>query len=196
MICILKTVKMRTKDRRFIKTEKVIQSAMISLLNEMNPETLQIEDLTNEADINKSTFYLHYQSIDLLVSALEDTVISGLTMAIEGLEPNYSRFDFFQAVLIYISQNQKLVKAVFNASTYRFNVKIENFCEPFLMPAPTLKRKHLVSHIALLESSLIQSCVAYLRVWTFDGCHYSTDEVVQDLIQISSAEPYRNLIIR
>ena len=61
---------MRTKDRRFIKTEAIIQKSMISLLNERNAEELQIEDLVMEADINKSTFYLHYQSLDLLVSAL------------------------------------------------------------------------------------------------------------------------------
>lgn len=187
---------MRTKDRRFIKTEKLIQNAMISLLNEMDPESLQIEDLTHEADINKSTFYLHYQSIDLLVSALEDTVISGLTQSIEALEPNHSRFDFFQAILIYISDHQKLVKAVFNASTYRFNQKVEDFGEQFLMPAPALKRKHLVSNVTLLESSLIQSCVAYLRVWVFDGCHFTTDQMVADLIQITSVEPFRDLIAR
>ncbi len=187
---------MRTKDRRFIKTEKVIQNAMISLLNEMDPESLQIEDLTHEADINKSTFYLHYQSIDLLVSALEDTVISGLTQSIEALEPNHSRFVFFQAILIYISDHQKLVKAVFNASTYRFNQKVEDFGEQFLMPAPALKRKHLVSNVTLLESSLIQSCVAYLRVWVFDGCHFTTDQVVADLIQITSVEPFRDIIAR
>ena len=86
---------MRTKDRRFIKTEAIIQKSMISLLNERNAEELQIEDLVMEADINKSTFYLHYQSLDLLVSALEDELLSGLTVKINELDTNHSRFVFF-----------------------------------------------------------------------------------------------------
>ena len=89
---------MRTKDRRFIKTEAIIQKSMISLLNERNAEELQIEDLVMEADINKSTFYLHYQSLDLLVSALEDELLSGLTVKINELDTNHSRFAFLTLV--------------------------------------------------------------------------------------------------
>ena len=108
---------MRTKDRRFIKTEDIIQRSMIKLLNEGLAENLQIDDLVNEADINKSTFYLHYQSLDLLVSALEDEFISGLVYALESLKSDHSRLNLLEKTIEYIKENQKLTKAVLNAST-------------------------------------------------------------------------------
>lgn len=185
---------MRTKDRRFIKTENTIQKSMIKLLNEMNAEFIQIDDLIYEADINKSTFYLHYQSLPLLVSALEDGCISGLSTELNSLPSNHSRFEFFEKILIYIKKNIKLVKAVFNASTYSFNEKLENLCKEFLIPAPVKNKKKLTSNIDLLESSLVQSVTAYVRVWCFDGCKFNQEKVIEDLVAIAGSNIYKDII--
>ncbi len=187
---------MRTKDRRFVKTEAIIQKTMISLLNERNFEELQIEDLVMEADINKSTFYLHYQSLDLLVSALEDELLSGLTVKINELEINHSRFAFFEACLSFLKDNKKLAKAVLNASTLRFNQKIEDFGKDFLIPPPAKKRNHLVSNVEFLECSLIQSVVAYLRIWIFDSCRFESEKCISDLIGLCASPLYKDLIDR
>lgn len=184
---------MRLKDRRYIKTEAIIQKAMIKLLNDSNAEELQIEDLIYEADINKSTFYLHYQSLDLLVSALEDEFVSGLTSKISELDYGYSRFTFFEKCFEYVKANQKLAKAVLNASTYRFNIKIEEFGKSFLIKPPIRKRNRLVSNIELLESSLIQSVMAYFRVWVFDGCKFDQDKAINDLVNVIGNPIYKDI---
>lgn len=184
---------MKAKDRRFIKTEVVIKKSMINLLCEMNAEQIQIDDLIYEADINKSTFYLHYQSLDLLVSSLEDEIISILTINLNELPANVSRYVFFEKIFEILKNNQKLSKAVLNASTYRFNNKIEDFGKNYLIPAPSKKRNRLVSNIEFLETSLIQSIVSVYRVWIFDSCKFSIDELVQTLIDLSSNIIYKDL---
>lgn len=184
---------MKAKDRRFIKTEKVIQKSMINLLCEMNPEELQIEDLVYEADINKSTFYLHYQSLDLLVSALEDELISGLTVKMNELSENVSRNTFFEKIFEFLKENQKLAKAILNASTFRFNTKIEDFGKTYLIPTPAKKRNRIVSNVEFLEASLIQSIVSVYRVWIFDSCKYSVEELTQNLIEISGLSIYKDI---
>lgn len=185
---------MRTKDRRFIKTENAIQKAMIKLLNERDAEYLTIEDLIYEADINKSTFYLHYQSIALLISALEDEVVSSLSKKMYELPDNHSRYNFFESLLSFVKENQKIVKAVLNASTYRFNEKIEEFGKTYLIDPPAKKRNRLVSKIELLESSLIQAVVAYLRIWIFDGCKFDDETVVTDLVELTASNIYKDII--
>ncbi len=184
---------MKAKDRRFIKTENTIQKSMIKLLGEMSFEQLQIDDLIYEADINKSTFYLHYQSLDLLVSALEDELISGLTISLNELSGNSSRFEFFEKIFTFLKENQKLAKAVLNASTYRFNTKIEDFGKTYLIPVPVKKRNRIVSNVEFLESSLIQSVVAVFRIWVFDSCKYSSENLLNDLIEICSSNIYKDL---
>lgn len=191
---ILYFIHMRTKDRRFIKTENTIQKAMIKLLNEGDAEYLAIEDLIYEADINKSTFYLHYQSLELLISALEDEVISSLSKKMYELPDNHSRYSFFENLLSFIKENQKITKAVLNASTYRFNEKIEEFGKTYLIEPPAKKRNRLVSKIELLESALIQAIVAYLRIWIFDGCKFDDETVVADLVELTASNIYKDII--
>ena len=54
-------------DERVIKTKKLIKTALSELIQEKGFDHVSITDLTQRANINKGTFYLHYQDkYDLL----------------------------------------------------------------------------------------------------------------------------------
>ena len=54
-------------DRRNAKTEKLLENALIKLMLEKSFDKISIKDLTETADINRGTFYLHYKDkYDLL----------------------------------------------------------------------------------------------------------------------------------
>lgn len=57
-ICLVEREKIM--DRRKKKTQKAIRKVMLELLDEKNIEAISILDITNQADINRGTFYLHY----------------------------------------------------------------------------------------------------------------------------------------
>ncbi|MBD5541773.1 MAG: TetR/AcrR family transcriptional regulator [Lachnospiraceae bacterium] len=50
-------------DRRIRRTRAAIQSAFLKLIFEKDINKITIKELCERADINKSTFYLHYQDI-------------------------------------------------------------------------------------------------------------------------------------
>ena len=52
------------KDRRSRFTRKEIRSAYIRLMDTMPKEKITVTLLCKEADINRGTFYLHYETID------------------------------------------------------------------------------------------------------------------------------------
>lgn len=56
-ICLLEREKHGSKKE---KTQKAIRRALLKLLEEKNIEAISILDITNQADINRGTFYLHY----------------------------------------------------------------------------------------------------------------------------------------
>ena len=66
------------EDRRVRKTRSAIKSSFIELLNEKELEKLQFKIL-HRADINRGTFYLHYEDKYLLLSDMEDEFISQMT---------------------------------------------------------------------------------------------------------------------
>ena len=58
---------MERKDRRMERTQTAVQEAFLELLQERDFEKISIRDITERANINRSTFYLHYlDKYDLL----------------------------------------------------------------------------------------------------------------------------------
>lgn len=65
-------------DRRITRSKKALRVALISLMEEKGFEALTVNDLCESADLNRGTFYNHYQDKDALLKSFEDEVIEGL----------------------------------------------------------------------------------------------------------------------
>jgi AcrR family transcriptional regulator len=67
------------KDRRIQKTEQAIQAAFSKLLSETSMENITVKQLCETANINKSTFYLHYKDIYDCADCLRDTILDEIS---------------------------------------------------------------------------------------------------------------------
>jgi AcrR family transcriptional regulator len=65
----------RQTDRRIIRTKRMIRDALTELMKEKGFEGITVRDLTTKADINRGTFYLHYQDKYDLLEQSEDEII-------------------------------------------------------------------------------------------------------------------------
>ena len=185
---------MRTTDRRFIKTEKIIFNSMVDLLQKSDPESLMIDDLVYTADINKSTFYLHYQSIDQLISAIEDRLISGVSSILYAAKGSDCLESTFNSLLDWILENKKMANAVLRSSTYRFNGKIENLVKQFLKPLKPLKRNKIADENAFKQGAFVQAEVAILRIWIADGCHFDREIILSQCLEVAKDSCFADLI--
>ena len=92
------------EDRRVRKTRSAIKSSFIELLNEKELEKITIQDIADRADINRGTFYLHYEDKYLLLSDMEDEFISQMTFLnhlhnIMGKDPEDTAKNFINIIL-------------------------------------------------------------------------------------------------
>ena len=68
---------MNKKDLRVIKTKKALYNALIELMKKHEFEEIKVSDICDEALINRSTFYAHYEDkYELLSDYLNDLKIS------------------------------------------------------------------------------------------------------------------------
>jgi len=59
-------------DRRVLRTRKQLSAALLELMQEVSFDEITIKDITERADMNRATFYLHYGTKEeLLYSSLE-----------------------------------------------------------------------------------------------------------------------------
>lgn len=68
-------MKKEKTDLRILKTRKAIKRAFIDLIHKKGYERITIQDIADEAMINRNTFYLHYvDKIDLMEKLCEDSM--------------------------------------------------------------------------------------------------------------------------
>lgn len=117
------------RDRRLRKTEDAIQNAFIKLILENGYESVKISDLIEEADINKSTFYLHYNSLLGVSYAIEDRLISEALEKWNLCEGSLEeKLDLF---FTFLSKEKKKYQAVIAVSDGHLFKKTESTFKTF-----------------------------------------------------------------
>lgn len=66
------------QDLRYIKNENLIRETFRKMICEMDYSKISIKELTQRAQINRKTFYLHYSSLDHLLAILQLEIMASL----------------------------------------------------------------------------------------------------------------------
>lgn len=70
-------------DRRVIKTRAAIKTALDKLVKEQGMDKLTVSALAREANIDRKTFYLHYDSIDDLIDCAASDMVEDIILTID-----------------------------------------------------------------------------------------------------------------
>lgn len=110
--------KPRKVDRRILRTRRQLSAALLALMQEKNFDEITIKDITDRADMNRATFYLHYGTKEeLLLTSLESrfdqlvqSIESGLTNTPE--QPIWSD-DYYNRLLFeHVAEHVDLYKVI------------------------------------------------------------------------------------
>lgn len=120
------------EDRRVRKTKKVLRESLAELLAEKNIQNISIRELTDKADVHRSTFYANFTDIYDLYNHVEDTVIYELReifMNVHDLNSTQCIGLLFQ----YISTNKQTSRLILgnNVSTtflHRVSALFKDLC--------------------------------------------------------------------
>jgi len=59
-----------TTDPRILRSRRMLMEALVRLLNHKEFEDISIQEITDEATLNRATFYLHYPDKNALLQAM------------------------------------------------------------------------------------------------------------------------------
>ena len=122
---------METKktDRRILRTLRMIDEAMVELLEEKPIGEIGVTELCERADINRNTFYCHYNTPQDVLNHLEESIMAQIR---NGLSPSADSVEATETTLLVLKGNPRMAKillsdhvgshfsdALFQASTSR-----------------------------------------------------------------------------
>ncbi|WP_035451020.1 TetR/AcrR family transcriptional regulator [Agrilactobacillus composti] len=174
-------------DLRVVKTKNLIQSTFIELIKQEGFKKITINDISRSANINRSTFYLHYtDKYDLLNQIVDrniDQIINSIPRQLH-VTNNALDYDTFAVdldrTLKVVATNDKLYEFILNdPESLGLAQKIEKALQQRLdklMPEETLVTRDLLLEIV---SSIYLSVI---RWWLAHDMKYSSKFLAKELV--------------
>ncbi|GAA0090220.1 TetR/AcrR family transcriptional regulator [Paraclostridium bifermentans] len=138
-------------DRRILKTRSVIKESLTALMKEKPFDKITIKDITDKANINRATFYLHYMDkYDLLEQSQNDIlneIKEVLADAFKIFNPQSlpiqdanTIIPFLSCVYECIGKNSDFVKVILSGNgDLNFHLKFKSLIEELIKKISVIK---------------------------------------------------------
>lgn len=109
-------MKVKNLNRSSAKTKKIIKNTFAELIKE-NQELnkITVSELVKRADINRGTFYNHYDSLYEVAEELESEIIKVLFEDTQNLHSLDDVFDYLDEVMDYLKENEDMYKLLLSS---------------------------------------------------------------------------------
>lgn len=99
----------RAEDRRIRMTKRILKETLVEMMKTKSVAEISIKKICEAADINRSTFYHHYQStIELYNDIINDITTDLNTILIKEKEKNSSHSELIAEMLSYVESRRDL----------------------------------------------------------------------------------------
>lgn len=110
------------RDRRLLRTKKAIISALIELLTEKDLSEITVTELTERAEINRKTFYLHYDRIEDIITDFGEDVLNYTEKLLRDHVERIGRIDvavLFGAIDTALTENLEFFRMFVRSGAYQ-----------------------------------------------------------------------------
>lgn len=164
-------------DRRIIKTKAAIKKYLAETYSKNPNAKMNISVLCEAININRSTFYLHYNNIYSVIEEFEMEIINGIkSICIENSKNIES---LIEKLCAYIKDNNDVVKTLlYVAQTHFLNLMIR---ECYELASNSYKIKDLNPGVTkdYVITFVITGSFGIFKKWIFENYSTKVSEVVQ-----------------
>lgn len=192
---------MNKSESKYFNTALRMDEALLALLEEKDLEYITVKEICRQAGVNRSTFYLHYETIsDLVNEALEminQRFLSYFPQQEEGVLGNMGSRERENLVLVtreyllpylrFIRDNKKVYRAAFrNPGSMQAHTRYGELKQRIL--GPILERFDIpASHRPYYMAYYVEGIIAIVKEWLRQDCADEV-EMIADIIE-SCARP-------
>ena len=175
-------------DRRKKRTVQAIKKAFISILAEKELNKITVREISEKADINRTTFYAHFLDVYDLYDKVEQEILVEWGMLIFRLEES-APDDFFRLLIDHIYDNRDTFAMVFSPkSPGELRIKLDRVLEGLFrqITAEMLGTDIRDDRLSFQIRYRAEGCLAVLSKWVTEGFKQSRDFVIQTLSRLDA----------
>ncbi|WP_443663647.1 TetR/AcrR family transcriptional regulator [Dysosmobacter sp.] len=187
---------MNKSESKYFNTALRMDEALLALLEEKDLEYITVKEICHQAGVNRSTFYLHYETIaDLVNETLEminQRFLSYFPQQEEEILGNLDSREREELVLVtreyllpylrFIRDNKKVYRAAFrNPSSVQAHTRYGELKQHILRPV--LERFEIpASHRPYYIAYYVEGIAAIVKEWLRQDCADEV-EMIADIIE-------------
>lgn len=172
--------KYKTNDRRVQKTKKGLRNALFELIKQKDINDISVTELTQKAEINRSTFYFYYKDIYDMMEQIQDEIYAVVDNELIKTDLKFNKLSdyttYIQRFLEFSKENSEICKfVIMNDCQNKLARKIldallENVPDSKLSYEPTDSRYYLTTFaINAIQGTVIE--------WLNDGMQVPAEEM-------------------
>lgn len=124
-------IPMPKQDRRIRRTQRLLKESLSSLMQEKDFKDITVKEITDRADLNRGTFYLHYTDPYDLLKRMEQEVLDDFQSILEECQSarkDSSLLPILRPIADYIEENHEICKILFdNTASHDFIQQFHDF---------------------------------------------------------------------
>lgn len=172
-------------DQRVRLTRNLLKNALVQLMQEQHISKISIRALCEVADINRSTFYVHYTDQYDLLSKVEQEVLDNLNryLSKQDLDENHPMsVQVLTRVLDYVKENVELFKALLSENCdFTFQ---KNLMELAQVISSQQNQSLDVRTQEYIKTFGFTGAISMLQKWLHNGMDESPAQMAEFVIQI------------
>lgn len=187
---------MNKSESKYFNTALCMDEALIALLEVKDLEYITVKEICEKAGVNRSTFYLHYETVADLVNEAMENVNKRFLAYFTQSEVDFAdkikskklddlvliTQDYLIPYLQFIRENKKVYRASFRnpnemQANTRFGSLKKYILEPILkkFEVPEMRWQYYIAYY-------IEGIVAIIKEWLNNDCQDSA-ETIADIIE-------------
>ena len=177
-----------------LRSRKLIREAFLELLKEKSIEKITVTDVIRKADINRSTFYVHYPD----VRGILDEIYAELLEFYRDIGEKYNFNEFFddpesiiRITVQYVLQNKELYRLLSESTIASQLVEeMKHMLIQTILDMPMLQERKITDRELVRIRFVISGLIDIYRSWLIGKIDIDVDTITDEIVLLLSEVTY------
>lgn len=188
---------MNKYESKYFNTASLFDEALIILLDQKDVEYITVKEICEKAGVNRSTFYLHYETIDDLLKETVDNIIkkfinyfnkepkSFLEEINDGNKESLILINenYLKPYLEFIKDNKRTFRAVFKRPVVMKVMDTYNSLEKYILNPILDKFEISDKKKKYYLQFYVNGIMAIIKMWVLNDCKDPITEIMNIIIE-------------